>query len=100
MFVFVESRQEGLDYEGGTTVGMLRVMSRRGDDRVTWDEQKVQAGDPEATAAVREAERIFAQERAKGATAFRVEPGKPTQRIEQFDRTAEQIILVPRVVGG
>ena len=81
-------------------MGMLRVMSRRGDDRVTWDEQKVQAGDPEATAAVREAERIFAQERAKGATAFRVEPGKPTQRIEQFDRTAEQIILVPRVVGG
>ena len=79
---------------------MLRVMSRRGDDRVTWDEQNVQAGDSEATAAVREAERIFAQERAKGATAFRVEPGKPAQRIEQFDRTAEQIILVPRVVGG
>ena len=79
---------------------MLRVMSRRGDDRVTWDEQKVIAGDSEATAAVREAERIFAQERAKGATAFRIDPGKPAQRIEQFDRTAEQIVLVPRVVGG
>jgi nicotinic acid phosphoribosyltransferase len=79
---------------------MLRVMSRRGDDRVTWDEQKVLAGDPEATAAIREAERIFAQERAKGATAFRVDTGKPAERIEQFDRTAEQIILVPRVVGG
>ena len=79
---------------------MLRVMSRRGDDRVTWDEQKVIVGDPEATAAVREAERIFAQERAKGATAFRIDPGKPAQRIEQFDRTAEQIVLVPRVVGG
>ncbi len=79
---------------------MLRVMSRRGDDRVTWDEQKVLAGDAEATAAVREAERIFAQERAKGATAFRIDPGKPAQRIEEFDRTAEQIVLVPRVVGG
>ena len=90
----------GYDYEGGTTVGMLRVMSRRGDDRVTWDEQKVLTGDPEATAAVREAERIFAQERAKGATAFRIDPGKPSQRIEEFDRTAEQIVLVPRVVGG
>jgi len=53
-------------------VGMLRVMSRRGDDRVTWDEQKVSAGDPEAVAAVHEAERIFAQERAKGSTAFRI----------------------------
>jgi len=79
---------------------MLRVMSRRGDDRVTWDDSKVIAGDPEAMAAVREAERIFAQERAKGATAFKIEPGKPAQRIEQFDRTAEQIVLVPRVVGG
>ncbi len=79
---------------------MLRVMSRRGDDRVNWDQQKVLAGDLEARAAVREAERIFAQERAKGATAFRVEPGKPIQRIDTFDETAEQIVLVPRVVGG
>ena len=79
---------------------MLRVMSRRGDDRVTWDEQKVLEGDLEATAAIREAERIFSQERAKGATAFRLDPGKPAQRIEEFDRTAEQIVLVPRVVGG
>jgi hypothetical protein len=79
---------------------MLRVMSRRGDDRVTWDEQSVLAGESEATAAVREAERIFEQERAKGSTAFRIDPGKPAQRIEEFDRTAEQIVLVPRVVGG
>ena len=79
---------------------MLRVMSRRGDDRINWDQQKVLEGDLEAVAAVREAERIFAQERAKGATAFRVEPGKPIQRIDTFDETAEQIVLVPRVVGG
>lgn len=79
---------------------MLRVMSRRGDDRITWDKQKVSTGDPEAVAAIREAERIFAQERAKGATAFRVNPGKPAERIERFDQTAEQIVLVPRVVGG
>ena len=81
-------------------MGMLRVMSRRGDDRVTWDKQRVSAGDPEAIAAVREAERIFAQERAKGATAFRITPGKPAERVERFDQTAEQIVLVPRVVGG
>jgi hypothetical protein len=79
---------------------MLRIMSRRGDDRITWDQQKLQVGDPEATAAVREAERIFAQERAKGATAFRIDPGKPAQRIDTFDETAEQVVLVPRVVGG
>ncbi|GLV57472.1 hypothetical protein KDH_43080 [Dictyobacter sp. S3.2.2.5] len=81
-------------------MGMLRVMSRRGDDRLTWDEQKIQTGDPEAVAAVKEAERIFEQEKAKGATAFRVIDGNPVQRIDKFDATAEQIVLVPRVVGG
>lgn len=81
-------------------MGMLRVMSRRGDDRVTWDLQKVEAGDPEALAAIREAERIFHEERARGATAFKVETGKPSQRIERFEQAAEQIVMVPRVVGG
>jgi hypothetical protein len=81
-------------------VGMLRVMSRRGDDRIMWDSRKLETNDPEALAAIREAERIFNEERLKGATAFRVEPGKPVERIDKFDRTAEQIVLVPRVVGG
>ncbi len=81
-------------------MGMLRVMSRRGDDRIVWNNSKAETRDAEAIAAVREAERIFTQERAKGATAFKVEPGKPVERIEQFDRTAEQIVIVPRVVGG
>ena len=81
-------------------MGMLRIMSRRGDDRVSWDDQKALAGDHEAIAAIHEAERIFSQERAKGATAFRVETGKPIQRMEHFDATAEQIVMVPRVVGG
>jgi len=81
-------------------MGVLQVLSKRGDDRLTWDEQKFQMHDPEAIAAVREAERIFAEARARGATAFRVEPGKPTQRIDQFDPMAQQILIVPRVVGG
>ena len=81
-------------------MGMLRVMSRRGDDRIIWDTQQVEAQNPEAVAAIREAERIFTDERQKGATAFKVEPGKTVERIDKFDRTAEQIVLVPRVVGG
>ncbi len=81
-------------------MGMLRVMSRRGDDRVAWDVKKVEVGDPEAVAAVREAERIFDLERARGATAFQVETGGSPVKVERFDQTAEQILLVPRVVGG
>jgi hypothetical protein len=81
-------------------MGMLRIMSRRGDERIVWDHEKAQTHDPEAVAAIREAERIFNEERARGATAFKVESDKPVERIEKFDRTAEQIVMVPRVVGG
>lgn len=81
-------------------MGMLRVLSRRGDDKVAWDIQQVAVGDLDAVAAVKEAERIFAEERARGATAFRVTSGEAPTRIERFDPTAEQIVMVPRVVGG
>jgi len=79
---------------------MLRVISKRGDDRVHWNEQDALAGDAEALAAIREAERIFERERARGATAYRLEAGKPVERLEQFDPQASQIIMVPRVAGG
>ena len=45
-------------------------------------------------------QRIFNEERVRGATAFKVSSDKPVERIEKFDRTAEQIVMVPRVVGG
>jgi hypothetical protein len=78
----------------------MRVLSARGDTVLEWDERKLQTGDPEALAAIREAERIFEEQRARGATAFVVEQDKPARRIETFDREAEQIIVVPRVAGG
>ena len=81
-------------------MGMLRVMSRRGDDRVVWDLEQAELGELDAVAAVEEAGRIFAAERERGATAFKVEAGKPPVRIDIFDKTSEQIVMVPRVVGG
>ena len=81
-------------------MGMLRIMSRRGDDRVMWDVAYATKGDPEAIAAIQEAERIFHEQRAQGATAFTVEKGRTPVRIDEFDPTADQIVLVPRVVGG
>lgn len=81
-------------------MGVLRVLSRRGDDRVRWDTRLLETGDAEAAAAVREAERIFTVQRANGATAFKVATGQAPVRIEQFDQTAEQIVMIPRVVGG
>jgi hypothetical protein len=82
------------------SMGILRVLSRRGDDQVTWETTSTLSADPLAQAAVEEAERIFRQQQKRGASAFRVDGGKPPVRIESFDPTAQEIIMVPRVVGG
>jgi len=37
-----------------------------------------------------------ARERARGATAYRLEAGKPIERLEQFDPQVMQIIMVHR----
>ncbi len=73
-------------------MGKLRVLSKLGDSTTVWEE--------EAAEAVREAERIFNEERARGSTAFRVRPDAPAERIEEFDPKAEHIVMVPRVAGG
>jgi hypothetical protein len=78
----------------------MRVLSAGGDRIVEWDVQEADAGDTEALAAVREAERIFQEQRARGAAAFKVSPNRPAERIDEFDPAAEQIVVVPRVVGG
>jgi hypothetical protein len=78
----------------------LRVLSWRGDTKVTYDVAAAASGDPEAVAAVREAERIFHEERARGATAFRIDGDSGALRIDEFDTTADQIIMVPRIAGG
>jgi len=72
---------------------MLRVMSRHGDDRVTWDEQSVLEGNPEAVAAVREAERIFEQERAKGATAFKLILGNLHNALRNLTKLPSRLSL-------
>ncbi len=81
-------------------MGMLRVLAPEGDRSAVWDRGQAEAGNPEALDAVREAERIFEEQRSRGATAFRVRPDAPAQRLDRFDPEADQIIMVPRIQGG
>ncbi len=81
-------------------MGKLRVLSIKGDRTVTWDQKQAETGDPEAQAAVKEAERIFQEALRNGATAFRVAPGAPATRLDRFDPEADQVVVVPRVAGG
>lgn len=81
-------------------MGVLRVLSHHGDDKTEWNYAAVLAGDTEARAAVDEAERIFAEQRLRGATAVRVMPGEPAQRVDSFDPEAQEIVMIPHVIGG
>ena len=74
-------------------MGLLRVLCGRGDVKVEWDTERVEA--------VQEAERIFRENAARGYSAFKVEDGVgQATRIEDFDPAAREIIQIPRIVGG
>jgi hypothetical protein len=81
-------------------MGTLHVLSQAGDQHVTWDALAAQTGDPAALAMRQEAERLFATVHARRGGAFRTTLGQPAERIEQFDPSAERIVLIPPVVGG
>lgn len=81
-------------------MGTLRILSTLGDTTYRWDRAAASRGDVEAQEAVRQAERIFELERAKGATAFRTSPTTTARVLDRFDPDAEQIVIVPRIAGG
>jgi hypothetical protein len=79
----------------------LSVLNASGDTTIRWDERAFAAGEPEAQAAVAEAERLFAEARAAGAEAFRLEAGGLAQRVATLEpASADDVLVVPRMVGG
>lgn len=80
-------------------MGVMRVMGRRGDTAVCWDEEvAVEDATPMTQA---EVDAKFREIVAAGFSAFSVTtPGEPATRIDQFDPRAKEIILVPPLQGG
>ena len=78
----------------------LYVLNAKGDQCVTWTPEQVEAGDHEALTAIAAAEAIFARERSRGSSAFKLAPGEPAERIDIFDRAAREIVIIPRMAGG
>jgi hypothetical protein len=79
----------------------LSILNAGGDTTVTWDERAFAAGDAAAQAAVAEAERLFAEARAAGGEAFRVQSGALAERISTLQpASADEVLVVPRMVGG
>lgn len=92
--------RETAERKGCKLMAVLRVLSKKGDTTFEWDVARVQQGEADAVAAVREAEKIFAQQRARGAIAFKVWPGRSAERLDRFDPQAEHVVIVPRIAGG
>lgn len=79
----------------------LSILNASGDTTVTWDERAFAAGEAAAQAAVAEAERLFAEARAAGGEAFRVQAGALAERVSVLEpRTSTDVVIVPRMVGG
>ena len=79
----------------------LSVLNASGDTRVTWDEHAFAVGDPEAQAAVDEAQRLFAEARVAGGEAFRLRAGALAQRVTALNPLDDDdVVIVPRMVGG
>lgn len=71
----------------------LCCMNRDGDKRLMWDKND--------QAQVSDAERLFTEYKAKGYMAYRTnKQGQQSEIINKFDRSAERIIMQPRMIGG
>lgn len=79
----------------------LQILGREGHKELAWEREQVEAQDPEALAAIAEAEQILEEALARGHAVFRVDsPDEPAVRINKFDWTAPRTVIVPRLVGG
>ena len=78
----------------------LRVLNGSGDARITWSTEGLERGEPDAQAAVREAERIFARERARGAVGFRVLAGLRQSGSRRSTRSLRTPCSFPRWSGA
>lgn len=69
----------------------LRILDGSGHTAIEYD--------LDAEEAVKEAIRIFEDTKKKGAIPFRTDV-TPAQKLTEFDRTAQEITMVPRMAGG
>ncbi len=79
----------------------LQILGRDGHRELVWDPAQVEAAEPEALAVIAEAERIVEAALARGQAVLVVDaPDQPAKRIERFDQSAPQTVIVPRLAGG
>jgi hypothetical protein len=73
----------------------LRIMDVTGDRVLEWD-----ATAPDTDIEVLAAEDAFTKEAQKGGLAYKTTGPDEGEAIERFDKTAEDIVMHPQIVGG
>ena len=74
-------------------MGELRVMGTKGDTKIIWDSDNEDE--------VKAAQKQFEELTKKGFVAFKMKKaGDKGEKITEFNRYTEQIILVPPIKGG
>jgi hypothetical protein len=82
-----------MDSAHNSMVGEMSIMDGSGHKQLTWDTNR-----PDEIAA---AQKAFNRLVAKGYSAFASEKKmEPKYRVSKFDPTMEEVIMVPRMVGG
>lgn len=83
---------KGLTPPVGST-GVMKIMGPKGDEKLAWD--------IDDTKQVVKAQSRFAELLSKGFRAFLMDKtGKRGKQIDEFDPSAESILMVPAMVGG
>jgi hypothetical protein len=74
-------------------MGELRILDSTGDSKIEWDQ--------ESDGEVELARRTFENATKKGFRAFRLTKlGNKGAAIQEFDASAEKILLTPPIAGG
>lgn len=74
-------------------VGVFRVLSQNGDDRIVWDRT--------VAAQVKEAFKVFKELLAKGYSAYVVlASGRKGHKVTEFDPSFEEVLMVPATCPG
>ncbi|TFW10311.1 hypothetical protein E4K72_01565 [Oxalobacteraceae bacterium OM1] len=77
----------------GSRTGQMNIMDRSGHKELTWDTEKLEE--------ILEAQQTFDALMRKGYTAFGSKDKAETKRlVREFDPTMEEMVLVPKTVGG
>ncbi len=92
-----------METRAGRRRHIIRRMCDQGDAVTAWETGVDTDTDPEALAAIAEAERIFREALVRGDVPFKIDGDKGAVKLERWDdqaKEADEIVIAPRLMGG